>query len=107
MVEQQRLGKHRHLGRTKGHFTVMAQNQVEQQIAQLGREVRYLSELRGYYAHTNVDVSDQLSFVAVAESTSIVKLPDLADVVQEDARKQQIEVDVFIMRGGETRQVAQ
>ena len=45
--------------------------------------------------------------VRIAETARVAQLLDLADVVQDHARQQQIEIDIGIMRGRQFRQVAQ
>ena len=46
----------------------------------------------------------QLAFGGVAEAALVAQLVDLADIVQHHAGQQQVEIDEFVMAGGQFRQ---
>src|SRR5215218_10454927 len=76
----------------------MAQNHVLQQSPKALRKFRNRADFVIDHAHTNRDMPKQLSLSAVAEASVIRKLVDLADVVQNHSGKEQIHIDILVVR---------
>ena len=74
-----------------------------EQRSQSLRKIRHGANLVVDHPHPDDDVADQLSFGAVAEAAIIRQLVDFADIVQNDAREQQVDVDIAIMGSQEFR----
>ena len=77
----------------------MADDHVLHQHAQLGRKIGQPLQLLVQQAQADHDVAQQLPFRAVAEAAVVGQFGHLADVVQNHAGEQQIEIDVAIVRG--------
>ncbi len=104
MVQRDRLGGHRHLGAAELERAVVADDHVLEPQEQLGRErlagqVGGLRDLVAEHLHAHDQVADELALVGVAEGAVVAELVDLADVVEEDARHQQVAVEVGVEVG--------
>src|SRR6516162_2790796 len=85
---------------------MVAQDHVYQQIAKAGGEVRDLAQLFLNHADPNHDMTNELALGGIGDAPRKREFADLAQIVQDDSRQKKIEVDVRIMSGGETRQMA-
>ena len=65
------------------------------------------AQLVAHHPHADGDVAQQLAFVGVGEAALVVQLVDLADIVQDHAGEQQVEIDVRVVRRGQAGQRAQ
>ena len=106
-MQQHRLGEQGNFGRAECELSMMAQNHVDQQIAQRAGEAGDLPQLFFHDPQPDGDVPQQLAFRRITEAARITELVDLADVVKNDAGEQQIEIDVRVVRRSELRQVAE
>src|SRR5579872_6708889 len=102
-MEHQRLGEHGQFRRTEIVLSVMADDEVLDQCLQLIGEIGQACQLGLQHFQLNDHVPEQLSFSRIRKSAMVSKLVNLADVVQECSRQQQISIDVRIVA---THQVA-
>ena len=86
MVEQQSFGEQRHLGRAEFQFAVMAQDHVLQESSQALREIRDGADLVIDHPHADGDMTEQLTFRAVAEAAIVCEFVNFADIVRESRR---------------------
>src|SRR5262245_40160529 len=84
----------------------MAQDQVLDQRAQARRKVRQAAKLVTHHPDSNLDMADQLTFVRIGETTFVVELVNLADIVEYGAGEQQVQVNAWIVRSGKFGQCA-
>src|SRR6266850_1428513 len=77
----------------------MADDQVFEQSFEIAREIWQLRELSLQHLQFDDHVTEQLAARAVGERPVVSKLVNLADIVQERARQQQIPVDLRIIPG--------
>src|SRR5476649_1313161 len=85
---------------------MVAQDHVLHQGAQQRRKIGQGAQAVAYHAHGNRNVSDQLAFIRVGKAALVIQLVDFSNVVQNDARGQQVEVDDWIVRRGQAGQAA-
>ena len=76
------------------------------QSSQLRRKVRKALKFVVQESQADDDVAQQLAFGTVAETAVVGEFSDLANIVQDRAGQQQIQVDEFIMRGHGAAQIA-
>ena len=91
-------------GLPNSYGAVVADDHVLEPQQQLGRErlagqVGRLLDLVAEHLHAHDQVADELPLVGVGEGAVVAQLVDLADVVQEDARQQQVAVELGIEVG--------
>ena len=103
-MQQQCLGKQRHLRRAEIHLSVMADNQMVHQRPEFRRKARDQPRLLVHHAQRNDDVAQQLAFGAIAEASVVGQFVNLADVVQHHSGHQQVGVHVRVVRGCHLRQ---
>ena len=101
------FGKHRQLGRAEFVLPVMADDQVLDRNPQIVGEIRHLPKLAMQHLQLDHHVSQQLALGGVSERARIREFADLADVVQERSRQQQVPVHQRIIAHRQVADTAQ
>src|SRR5438270_730575 len=85
---------------------MMTENHMLQQCPQLGREVRKARQLFVQHLQSDIDVSQKLPVRAVAETALVGQLRNLADIMQNRASDQQVQIDIAVVAGCKTAKLA-
>lgn len=97
-MEQQSLGKLGNFRRAEIELSVVADDNVLDQRAQLRREIWKRAQLGGNDSQADDHVPKQLALGSIGESTIVTQLVNLSDIVQDRPGNQQIAIDERIMR---------
>src|SRR5208283_3868823 len=97
IVQHERLGKHRQLGRSKIVLPVMADNQMFEQSLQLRRKVRQVCDFSLQHLQFDDHVPQQLAARGIGKRAIVSQFLNLADVMQKRSRQQQVAIDLRII----------
>lgn len=100
-VQRNRFQCHRQFGAAKVVLAMMTDNHVLQSQGQvvgkrLVGEFVSLTNLFFEHADTHHDVADELPLIAVGEVALVSQFVDLADIVQEGPKQQQVGIEIFV-----------
>jgi len=106
IVEDEGLADHGELGGAEFVLAVMADKEMLDDGFEFWRETfdGVHGFINGFKFHD--DVAEELSFDGVADGAVVAELVEFADVVEDGGGKQEIEVELGIMRGGELGEAA-
>ena len=85
---------------------MVTDDEVLNEDAEVARERGDAIEESSQRAKSDHDVAKQLAFSRVSKAARERELLDFTDVVQHGARKSEVEIDLFIVRGGHTAERA-
>src|SRR5579872_2055615 len=106
-MKHERFREHWKFWRSELVLAVMADDQVLNQSLQLVGETGYLRELCLQHLQLNDHVPEQLPARGVCKRAVVRELIDLADVVQEYSRQQQVAVDLRIISAQQVTRLEQ
>lgn len=85
MMQQEGFGKKRDLWRAEFQLAVVTDDHVLDENAELWRKIGEAFELICKEAHSEHDMTEQLSVTAVTEASIVGQFFDFADVMENDA----------------------
>ena len=106
IVEDQGFTDHGKLGRAEFVLAVMTDEEMLEDDFEIGRKAGdgVHGFVDGFEFHD--DVAEELALYGVADGAVVAELVEFADVVENGGGKQEIEVELGIMRGGKLGETA-
>src|SRR5438067_8562620 len=104
-MQQQSLGKDRQLGRSEFELSMVAQNHVLDQVSEFHWKLRERAQFIRNHPDRDRNMTNELPFGRIAETALVAQLVNFPDIVQHHARDEKIEVDRWVVRAHEFRQL--